>query len=247
MTPDPEIMPTSHFILLIETDPSQTGSLAAQLVHLGTEPIRVADLAEAAQVVEEGEYSVSAVLLPSDLPGKEVRRALKTMRRREPKLPGMAYGKAPDRSQRRRLRQAGVLLSLWDGYDVGVLRFQINRLVAGESQHSIRGSRRVPIHTPVRVLVGGREKDGFVYSLSEGGCFIESSRASMDGARLRMIFSLAERELEIDGIVAFANVPGNLQRPNLPLGMGVRFEELSKSNRSTLARFIKERMNSLEV
>jgi hypothetical protein len=245
--PDPENMSTSHFILLIETDPTRTGSLAAQLVHLGIEPIRVSDLDEAIEVVESGQYSVSAVLLPSDIPGKEVRRALKRMRRSEPLLPGMAYGKTPDRAQRKHLRQAGVLLSLWDRYDLGVLRFQVNRLVSGENQPSIRASRRVPIHTPVRVLVGGREKEGFVYSLSEGGCFIESSRASMDGARLRMIFVLGERELEIDGVVAFANVPGNLQRPNLPLGMGVRFEDVSKPNRASLARFIKERMNSLEV
>jgi hypothetical protein len=245
--PDPEDMSTCHFILLIETDPNQTGPLVAQLVHLGIEPIRVSDLDEAIEVVGSGEYSVSAILLPSDLPGKEVRKALKNMRRREPRLPGMAYGKVPDRAQRKHLRQAGILLSLWDGYDVGVLRFQVNRLVSGEGQNSVRSSRRVPIHTPVRVLVGGREKDGFVYSLSEGGCFIESPRASMDGARLRMIFVLGERELEIDGVVAFANVPGNLQRPNLPLGMGVRFEDISKPNRDVLARFIKERMNALEV
>jgi hypothetical protein len=240
-------MSTGHFVLLIETDPNQTGSLVAQLVHLGIEPIRVADLDEAIEVVESGEYSVSAVLLPADLPGKQVRKALKQMRRRELVLPAMAYGKVPDRAQRKRLRQADVLLSLWDGYDLGVLRFQINRLVSGENQHSARESRRVPIHTPVRVLVGGREKSGFVYSLSEGGCFIESPRASMDGAELRMIFVLGKGELEIYGVVAFANVPGNLQRPNLPLGMGVRFEDVSKANRALLAGFIKERMNSLEV
>jgi len=245
--PDSRSMSTGHFVLLIETDPNQTGPLVAQLVHLGIEPIRVSDLDEAIEVVESGEYSVSAVLLPADLPGKQVRKALKQMRRREPVLPAMAYGKVPDRAQRKRLRQADVLLSLWDGYDLGVLRFQINRLVAGENQHSARESRRVPIHTPVRVLVGGREKSGFVYSLSEGGCFIESPRASMDGAQLRMIFVLGEGELDIYGVVAFANVPGNLQRPNLPLGMGVRFEDVSKSNRALLADFIKERMNSLEV
>ena len=245
--PDPMGMSTSHFVLLIESDQNQMGSLVAQLVHLGVEPIRVSDLDEATEVVKSRQYAVSGVLVPSDIPGKEVLKALKSMRRREPILPCMAYGKAPERAQRKLLHRAGVLLSLWDGYDVGVLRFQVNRLVSGENQHSVRGARRVPIHTPVRVLVGGREKDGFVYSLSESGCFIESPRASMDGAHLRMIFSLGERELEIDGVVAFANVPGNLQRPNLPLGMGVRFENVSKPDRKTLIQFIQQRMNSLEV
>jgi hypothetical protein len=215
--PDPENMSASHFVLLIETDPSQTGRLAAQLVRLGIEPIRVSDLDEAVEVVKSKRYVVSAVLLPSEIPGKEIRKALKSMRRREPGLPCMAYGKAPPRAQRKLLRQAGVFLTLWDGYDVGVLSFQINRLISGELQSSVRSARRAPIHLAVRVQVVGREKGGFLYSLSEGGCFIETPRASMDGARLRLIFVLDERKLELDGVVAFTNVPGNLQRQNLPL------------------------------
>ena len=116
-----------------------------------------------------------------------------------------------------------------------------------ENQRSVRGARRAPIHVPVRVQVGGREKDGVLYSLSEGGCFIETPRASMDGARLRLIFELEQREFEIDGVVAFANVPGNLQRPNLPLGMGVRFKDVPDLLLKPLGKFIQERMNSLEV
>ncbi|HEB90853.1 MAG TPA: hypothetical protein ENI85_14865 [Deltaproteobacteria bacterium] len=240
-------MATSHFILLIETDPSQTGTLATQLVRLGVEPIRVADLNEAVETVKSRQYAISAILLPSELPGKLVGKALKIMRRREPVLPAMVYGKVPDRSQRKHLRQAGVLLALWDGYDEGMLRFQINRMISGENQNSVRGARRAPTHTPVRIRVGGREKVGVLYSLSESGCFIESPRASMDGARLTMIFVLDEHQFEIDGTVAFANVPGNLKRPNLPLGMGVRFDELPAPLRNPLAAFIQERMASLEV
>jgi Tfp pilus assembly protein PilZ len=159
----------------------------------------------------------------------------------------MAFGKLPDPAQCKLLRQAGVLLALWDGYDDGVLRFQINRLVCGEHKNSARESRRAPIHAPVRVLVGGREKEGILYSLSEGGCFIETPRASMDGARLRMVFSLHGQSIEIDGVVVFANVPGNLQRPNLPLGMGVRFEGVPDSALKPITAFIQQRMNSLEV
>ena len=245
--PDRETMPISHFVLLLEKDPALTGTLAAQLVRLGTEPIRVPDLIEAVEIVKSKQYVFNAVLLPSELDGKEVHKALKSMRRREPVLPCMAYGKAADPAQRKRLRQAGVLLALWDGYDSGILRFQLNRLISGEKQRSVRGARRAPIHAPVRILVGGREKDGVLYSLSEGGCFIETPLASMDGARLRMIFELKQRKFEIDGIVAFANVPGNLQRPNLPLGMGVRFDDLPNSVLQPIGQFVLQRLHSLEV
>lgn len=240
-------MATGHFILLIETDPSQTEKLATQLVRLGVEAIRVSDLGEALDTVKSKEYSISAVLVPSEYEGRSLRKALKSMRRREPGLPAMAYGKIPDRAQRKLLRQAGVLLSLWNGYDEGVLRFQLNRLISGENQNAVRGSQRAPVHTPVRVVVGGREKQGALYSISESGCYIESSRASMEGARLQMTFVLEERSYEIEGVVVFANVPGNLQRPNLPLGMGVHFPDNPDSTRKSIGQFIRDRMESLEV
>lgn len=240
-------MPASHFILLIESDPSWTEKLSAQLVRIGVEPIRVAGLAEAVETVKSKQYAISAVLLPSDLPGKIVHKALKSMRRREPVLPAMAYGKVPDSAQRRKLREAGVLLALWDGYDEGVLRFQINRLAHGEHQAAQRASRRAPVHNPVRVFVGGREKPGVLYSIAEGGCFIETPRASMDGARIRVTFSIDDLHFELDGTVAFANVPGNLQRPNLPLGMGVHFTNVPSETSSQLNTFIQNRIESLEV
>jgi hypothetical protein len=62
-----------------------------------------------------------------------------------------------------------------------------------------------------------------------------------------MIFSLNEHAIEIEGVVVFANVPGNLQRPNLPLGMGVRFDAMPDSVRRVIAAFIQQRMDSLEV
>ena len=140
-----------------------------------------------------------------------------------------------------------MFLSLWDDYDAGVLRFQVNRLMSGEKQSIVRGSRRAPTHTPVRILVPRREKEGSLYSISDGGCFIESSRASMEGARLRMICVLDHRSFDLEGIVVFSNVPGNLQRSNLPLGMGVQFENVAEPTRQSLHEFIANRIDSLEV
>lgn len=240
-------MPTSHFVLLIEPDPHRTETLAAQLVRLGVEPIRVGDLSEATKLVASRAYLFAGVLVPTALTPARVAKALEVMRATESVLPAMAYGKTPDPAHRKALRQAGVLLALWDGYDEGILRFQINRLTSGEQLSAARTSRRVPTHAPARILVGGREKPGILYSLSEGGCFIETSRASMDGARLRTLFEIDGERFEIDGIVAFANVPGNLQRPNLPLGMGIQFDHPDAVTCNAIARVIQERLENLEV
>ncbi|MEM9174132.1 MAG: PilZ domain-containing protein [Myxococcota bacterium] len=240
-------MPASHFLLLVESDPARTEALAAGLVRLGVEPIRVPDLADAVAVVKSKEYAIAALVVPAETQGGALRKALKSMRRREPVMPAMAYGKTPDGKQAKALRNAGVLLALWDGYDEGMLRFQANRLLSGDTQNAVRGSRRAPAAVPVRILVGGREKDGTLYSVSEGGCFIESPRASMEGARLTLRFILEERAFELEGEVVFANVPGNLQRPNLPLGMGVRFDAVPPPALDSLKQFIQDRMEALEI
>lgn len=240
-------MPTSHFILLIEPDPHRTETLAAQLVRLGVEPVRVTGLAEAVSVVRSRSYLFAGVLVPTALPAPHVAKALEAMRAVESVLPAMAYGKGPDAAHRKALRQAGVLLALWDGYDEGMLRFQLNRLTSGEQISRARATRRAPTHSAVRILVGGREKQGLLYSLSEGGCFVETPRASMDGARLRVLFELDGQSFELDGAVVFANVPGNLQRPNLPLGMGIEFDTLDASTSRSLGRLIRGRLEALEV
>ena len=104
-----------------------------------------------------------------------------------------------------------------------------------------------PTHTPIRVLVGGRDNHGTLHSFSEGGCFIETPRASMDGARLHTLFDLDDEHFEFDGTVAFANAPGKRRRPNLPLGMGVRFDNADAPVRKVIARVIQERLEGFEV
>ncbi len=240
-------MSASHFIVLIDGDRAAPPSLAADLVRLGVEPICVADLIEAEKVVQSRQYELSGVMMPAHLPGAEIQNSMKSMQRIHSTLPAIAYGAMPDRAQRLELQRAGILLSLWDGYDEGILRFQINRLVTPDSQHSIRNSRRAPTHTPVRITLGGREKEGTLYSISEGGCFIETSRASMEGAQLQLVFHLSDVDYNLDGVVAFSNVPGNLMRPNLPLGMGVRFEDMPDGVLWQLADFIRDRLDSLDV
>jgi len=69
----------------------------------------------------------------------------------------------------------------------------------------------------------------------------------MDGAHLTLCFGLDDRSFELKGGVVFANVPGNLQRPNLPLGMGVRFADVTPAALDQLKHFIHKRMEALEV
>jgi hypothetical protein len=69
----------------------------------------------------------------------------------------------------------------------------------------------------------------------------------MDGARLQLFFELGDHPFELEGIVVFANVPGNLQRPNLPLGMGIRFGQLPTPLKAPIQDCIESRMSALDV
>ena len=71
--------------------------------------------------------------------------------------------------------------------------------------------------------------------------------ASMDGAQLEVELRLPEGPIRVKSTVIYANVPGNLQRPNLPLGMAVRFEKLDGPTSKQLKRYVKTRCAGLTV
>ena len=66
-------MSASHFILLVEDERTGSEALAKNLVRLGIEPIRVDDLAQATELVKSKEYTIEGILLPTYLPGSEMK------------------------------------------------------------------------------------------------------------------------------------------------------------------------------
>jgi hypothetical protein len=51
----------------------------------------------------------------------------------------------------------------------------------------------------------------------------------------------------VPAIVVFANVIGNLRRPNIPLGMGVRFSELPPGDAKMLREYVEGRRAQITV
>jgi hypothetical protein len=48
-------------------------------------------------------------------------------------------------------------------------------------------------------------------------------------------------------VVVFTNVPGNLHRPNLPVGMGVRFAEVPELAAAAIRRLVAEASLALSL
>jgi hypothetical protein len=231
-------------------DGTGAAALSSRLQKLGLDPIQVVSFDEALCACEHPQSPVDVVLIPSSLAEEgslksELRRLHKAGT--GPHLGLLVFGPPAERSLRKKLRATGVKLALWEPFDNATLRFQLNRALAGEGDESGRRRPRVPTYLLSRVSIGGRDRDAVVYSLSESGAFLETPRARMEGARAELEIRLPGEPLHLRGLVIYANVPGNLQRPNLPLGMGVRFEGLSTEHAKRLKDYVERRVAELEV
>lgn len=141
----------------------------------------------------------------------------------------IATGKEPDASECASLRHAGVEVALWAPMEEHALRFHLNASMSENHEAFRRQESRAPMDVSATVCTGGRLKQVSIYCLSAGGAFLETACPSMPGADLEITLRSPDGELSVDAHVLYTNVPGNLSRPTLPLGMGVQFENLGRS------------------
>jgi hypothetical protein len=239
----------SNPVVLIQGSPGRLNELARRIRLQGSEPILANGTVEATGLLPEpgADCGVAAVVLDAELASRGLKKELQRMRSVGVDLFFLAVGEAPDNGARKKLRAAGVRYALWEPFDDATLRFQLNRAWNADRDDHKRANPRIPTYLHAQVGGGQRVKDGVVYSLSIQGAFIETPRASMAGAQVDLAIRLPSCFIETKARVVFANVPGNLQRPNLPLGMAVRFESLESGTSKRLKAYVKDRLAQLEV
>jgi hypothetical protein len=91
------------------------------------------------------------------------------------------------------------------------------------------------------------ERVAVVCNLSTLGAYLATPRPAMRGGTLQVQLPLLEGAIEIQGLVMWNNVPGNLRRPNVPVGMGVRFTDVSADATAALERYIAEREKAYRI
>ena len=155
-------------------------------------------------------------------------------------FPVVASGPRPGKTTVRALRRAGVELALFEPFENAELRFVLNRAIHGQGDCS-RGDVRVPTALDATAVGGTGEKHVSVYNLSRGGAFLETMRPTSEGGRITLRLPLPDGPVEVQAVVVTTNVPGNLQRPNLPMGMGVRFADVPEAAGRAIARFVAQR------
>lgn len=198
---------------------------------------------DAFRIVEEHRHLVAVALIPPDLAVIDLPAALAALAASAPhgSLTYVVNGPRPGPEALDELREAGVSLPLWEPFDDARLRFQVNRALAEEQGDGLpRKEPRAPLELPAQVFQAGRQKSARIYTLSPGGLYLETPRPAMRNAALEIEFTIGPGRIRAAGIVSYTNVPGNLQRNNLPVGMGVRFTALAELDRAAICRQVSE-------
>jgi CheY-like chemotaxis protein len=236
-------------VLLIEEDAAPSASvLSRRLRNMGFRTTLVSWAEELTRSLDQPELPFRAVLLSTSIPSARLSTFAAPLRQHlaAGELTGLVVGETPAPEIRRQLREAGFSLALWRPFDDHTLRFQVNRaFLRARSKGPARGELRAPLGWQVSIHSGGRRKEAQVYNLSEGGAFLETPRPSMIGAEIDVELQLPAGLRSLPANVLHTNVPGNLLRPQVPVGMGIRFSDPSPTVSSDLARIVAQRSLAL--
>lgn len=230
-------------VLVIDGNDAPRGALVMRLRSMGYRTLRAKTPEQAFALVEEPRHAIAAALIPPDLAVANLRAALETMATRSPggAIGWVLTGPCPSAEVLAEMREAGVKLALWEPIDDARLRFQVNRALAGVDVARLRrAAMRAPLEVPAQVRQAGRSKEARVYTLSPGGVYLETARPAMRGATVEIELDLWPSPIRARGVVSYTSVPGNLKKDNLPVGMGVRFEELDEGGLSRIRRAVAE-------
>jgi hypothetical protein len=225
------------------------GVVGHRLRRLGYHALGAEGPAEALQIAADRRIRFSAVLTSPVFPVADLRAALDEVRAccSDGRLGCLAVGPRPDPDTCQALRAAGVELAAFEPCEDSTLRFQLNRAMSHPDQHPDRLETRVPADLPAQVRFAGRSKHAMVRSLSAGGAFLETRRPSLPGVPVELELSLPPETVQLVGRVVYTNVPGNLQRANLPTGMAVCFTEVPPGAERAIRHCVAERALALVI
>jgi len=235
---------------------SALGDLAVRMRQLGYEPLVEDEPRAAAARVARREDHIRGALIPAGFALPHRAGELEQLARSAGTagIRFVAVGEKPGPEAEQRLREKGVRLCLWSPFHDSELRFVLNRTLFDATrtfyerdQNKVRHEMRAPTSLGARIVVGGREKPALIYNLSVGGCYLETLRPTLVGASLEVLLPLPLGEFRVAGRVVLTNVPGNLERANLPRGMAVEFQRLVPDARAAIQQFVLERARAYEL
>jgi hypothetical protein len=234
--------------VLILGPPERARFLAGYLLLLEYRAAGAKDPASALRVLAQASPQIRVALLATDHGFPDPAAALRGINEHSPQpLEWIAIGRRPDDAELLVLRRAGVHFALFDPFTDEELRFVVNEAHHAGSPDIPRIDQRVPTHMRARVTTKTGERVAVVCNLSTVGAYLATPRPALRGGTVQVIVPLDDGEVEVSGLVMWNNVPGNLRRPNAPIGMGVRFTDVPPEAKAALDRYIAERAKAYRL
>ncbi len=189
-----------------------------------------------------------AAVVPVEVPVRCLRRALASLAALSPERPlvPIAWGAPPRTGKRRSLRGAGLELALYEPLDPSVLRFQLNRALAGTPGEA-RRTPRAPVDWLVELRAGWSWQPARVYTLSSAGAYLATEKPLRPGRRLALEIPLGLDRSRTRAQVVLANSGDARRHPDLPPGMAVSFRRIDDAAVVAIERFVGTRLASLAV
>jgi uncharacterized protein (TIGR02266 family) len=104
-----------------------------------------------------------------------------------------------------------------------------------------RGDKRIPVNVAVKFgVISGDIQSDYSVDINAGGLFLATDRLQAEGTLLHLEFILPDSGTSIKCLakVAWVNGHDNRKKPQLPIGMGVRFLNLSESEIAAIGESI---------
>ena len=212
-------------------------SLADRLRLLKFRAVRAKLAEDGLRALERSGESIRAVLLSVPHRLGDLSFALHRLREHAPtpSLRFVAIGPRPSPRELEELREADVEFGLWQPFDDGALRFVLNQALHDHRSGESRNVERVPTRLLARVFSAAGQKEALAYSLSEKGAFLETHRPTPAKGHVRVELQLRGGTVALEARVLTTNVPGNIQKANMPMGMSIEFLDVPEEARRALA------------
>lgn len=114
----------------------------------------------------------------------------------------------------------------------------------GDARRTQSSQRVALVRKCQLTLEDGRASTAFLVNLSVVGAYLALDDAPPLGTRLSCRFSFPgnSREVQADGVVVWLNPRQQHPVHSLPPGIGLRFEQISETDRSRIETFVKDHL-----